>query len=359
MKINLYGPICFTGYGVATTNILKALAEQGHEVSLWPIGNISAHEENGPLLEQCLKSGQLAYDKNAPCIKIWHQHDLHFMVGKGEHIGFPIYELNRFRPEELYSLANVDRLFVCSHWAKQIMDEQLSHAMVSNIPKVEVVPLGYDPLVFYPTDTPSGLDDYIFLNIGKWEIRKGHDILVKAFNEAFTPEDKVQLWMLPHNPFLSEQQTQEWMRMYKTSKLGEKIQIYGPCPSQYHVAGLMRQADCGVFPARAEGWNLELLEMMACGKRCITTNYSAHTEFCGPNNVDMIDIDRNESAYDGIWFHSQGEWAELGQKQIDQLVEYMRSMYKNRPKTDLYTLEQVKKFTWKNSAKIISNLLNC
>ena len=63
MKINLYGPICFTGYGVATTNILKALAEQGHEVSLWPIGNISAHEENGPLLEQCLKSGQLAYDK--------------------------------------------------------------------------------------------------------------------------------------------------------------------------------------------------------------------------------------------------------------------------------------------------------
>lgn len=357
MKINLYGPVCFTGYGVATTNILKQLVLQGHDVSLWTIGGISTHEENGPMIENCLKNAQLAYDKHSPCIKIWHQHDLHFMVGSGEHIGFPIFELNKFRPDELHCVANTDRLFVCSNWAKEIMEEQLSHAMVQNKPKVQVVPLGYDPSIFYPSDIPSGLSDYIFFNIGKWEVRKGHDILVKAFNDAFTAEDKVQLWMMPHNPFLQQQQKEEWERLYKTSKLGNKIQIFPPCSTQYEIAGLMRQADCGVFPARAEGWNLELLEMIACGKPCIATNYSAHTEFTTKEDTFLINIDKNESAYDSIWFHGQGEWAELGQTQIDQLIEYMRLLYKHRPTFTPEMLKRVKSFTWKNSAKIISNFL--
>ena len=52
-------------------------------------------------------------------------------------------------------------------------------------------------------------------------------------------------------------------------------------------------ADCGLFPARAEGWNLELLEMMACGKQVIATNYSAHTEFCTKENSILIESDEN------------------------------------------------------------------
>ena len=46
------------------------------------------------------------------------------------------------------------------------------------------------------------------------------------------------------------------------------------------VARIMGQVDCGVFPARGEGWNLELLEMMSMGKPVIATNYSGHTQFC-------------------------------------------------------------------------------
>jgi glycosyltransferase involved in cell wall biosynthesis len=113
----------------------------------------------------------------------------------------------------------------------------------------------------------------------------------------------------------------------------------------------MRQTDCGIFPSRAEGWNLELLEMMACGKPCIATNYSAHTEFCTREDTWFIDIEETELAQDGKWFFGQGSWAKIGEKQIDQAVEHMRFMYKNRP-NGLNSREQSKKFSWENSAEI-------
>ena len=76
--------------------------------------------------------------------------------------------------------------------------------------------------------------------------------------------------------------------MYKGSGLGNKIRMIPRQKTQNDVYNIMIQTDCGVFPARAEGWNLELLEMMACGKQVIATNYSAHTEFCNPDNCRLI-----------------------------------------------------------------------
>ena len=68
----------------------------------------------------------------------------------------------------------------------------------------------------------------------------------------------------------------------------------------------MSQTDCGVFPARAEGWNLELLEMMSCGKNVIATNYSSHTEFCNSENCMLVETTELEDAHDGKWFRGQG-----------------------------------------------------
>ena len=90
----------------------------------------------------------------------------------------------------------------------------------------------------------------------------------------------------------------------------------------------MKQTDCGVFPARAEGWNLELLEMMACGKHVITTNYSAHTEFCNKDNCFLVDINELETAHDGVFFSGEyGHWASFDNSAKDQLIEHMRMVH--------------------------------
>jgi len=349
MNVNLISPICYTGYGVAGQNIVKELFKEGHDVSLWPIGGVSIPEEDVPLFQNVINRQQ-NYDPNAPCVRIWHQFQLDQFVGRNKRIGFPIFELDRFNQIELHHLANVDRLFVCSKWAKEVL--------TNNLPGVDtrVVPLGVDQKIFYPSMVSQENQPYVFFNAGKWEKRKGHDILVEIFNKAFEIEDDVELWMMPHNPFLSDKQINEWVKLYRNSKLGSKIHILPPCDTHHGVAGIMRQTDCGIFPSRAEGWNLELLEMMACNKPCITTNYSAHTEFCTKEDTWLVDIEEMESANDGKWFFDQGNWAKIGSAQIDQFVENMRFLYKNKPNGN-NSLEQSKKFTWKNSAQqLIENL---
>ena len=66
--------------------------------------------------------------------------------------------------------------------------------------------------------------------------------------------------------------------------------------TQHHVAALLADCDCGVFPSRAEGWNLGLLECMSVGLNVIATNYSAHTEFVEPANCRLVHDRRDRAA---------------------------------------------------------------
>tara|TARA_R110002167_G_scaffold190962_1_gene393234 strand:- start:1183 stop:2265 length:1083 start_codon:yes stop_codon:yes gene_type:complete len=355
--INFQAPINNLGYGVAGYNIFKEIIKIHPSAALYPI---STPEFTDQYIEKGMANrggynGQLLYQYNGlpiyPSLKMWHQNDVHTHIGKGKHIGFPIFELTEFSEEEKLSMSHCDALFVCSHWAKEILTEQ-------GICPVHVVPLGVDTEIFKPTP-PRNDDKTIFFNCGKWEVRKGHDVLIECFNKAFEPQDNVELWMMCDNPFIGKM-NQQWQDLYKNSKLGHKIKFIPRQNTHEDVYNIMRRADCGVFPARAEGWNLELLEMMACGKRVIATNYSAHTEFCSPVNSYPINMHKREKAYDGgVFFDgSKGEWASFGQGEKDTLTEYMRLNHFKLPAgqhPNTSGVETANKFTWKNSAKEMIN----
>ena len=285
-------------------------------------------------------------------------------VGKGIHVGFPIFELDSFTREEQHHLLSLDKIFVCSKWAKEVILKSCMKQILQNTTlcdNIHVVPLGVDRGIF--AETLSNRTETIFFNCGKWEIRKGHDVIAKAFNEAFNREDNVELWMMCDNPFLSGEESKEWADLYKRSRLGDKIRLIPRQQSQKDVYNIMRQTDCGVFPSRAEGWNLELLEMMSCGKHVIATNYSAHTEFCSEENCRLIKIDKLESAYDGKWFFHQGQWGSLGDKQFHSLVKNFREIHELKKSGNLSVntsgIDTAKKYSWENTAdKIIGSLYN-
>ncbi len=326
MDINVISPINQLGYGICGLNIVKALAAN-NDVALWIIGQGEAHPKEHELIRKCIDNTHV-FNCKAPCLRIWHQFDMALHVGKRLHAGFPIFELDRFQPVETHHLKSLDFIFVCSEWAKKIL-------LANNIGSedtIKVAPFGVDREIFKPIGDTEFADANLakgttFLNIGKWEVRKGHDILIEAFNKAFSPADNVHLIMNCFNPFIGDNNNQ-WTSLYKKSKLGDKITILpNRLETQEDVAALMNSVDVGVFPARAEGWNLELLEMMACGKKVIATNYSGHTQFINSQNCMLIETEGLEDAYDGVFFNGQGQWAELGDKQIDQLVEYMRQCH--------------------------------
>lgn len=327
MDLNLTAPINKLGYGVAAGHFLEGLINLGVNVHLQPLGPFEIPTARNEYLTKLSKW----FHHDANSLIIYHQNQLARHIGRGMKIGFPFFELNRFTEEELHHLEYQDYIFVSSKWAKQIVQEQFYYNFKYIVDKsIKVVPLGVDTSIFRPM--PKEVNStYRFFNGGKWEIRKGHNILLAAFAAAFDKQDDVELVLLPDNPFLTSAELAVWDKRVKTNKLADKIFIMPRLNSQADVAGLMNACDCGVFPARAEGWNLELMECMAVGLPVITTNYSAHTEYCTTENSFLISVNETELAYDGKWFNAQGEWAALESGQFDQLVDYMRFCYKNRP----------------------------
>lgn len=351
MNINIISPINQLGYGIAGLNIVKSLTKENH-ISLWTIGRPEVTtDDDYKCVLSCTQNAQIP-DFHAPCVRIWHQHDMAQFVGKGRKIGFPFFELTQFNNVEKAHLTYLDKIFVCSQWAKDIVLNNINR----NTSDVCVVPLGVDVDIFQPSDIIDG--PTIFFNCGKWEIRKGHDILPDIFNLAFRPDDNVELWMMCSNPFLSDEETKRWKDLYTNTNLGSKIRFIDRKNTQKEVYNIMQQIDCGVFPARAEGWNLEILELLSCGKHIITTNYSGHTEFCNTHNCLLVDIDQYETAYDGKWFHGNGgSWAKITQKEVEEFAMYMRHIHDMKQRQDLKRnnngVDTSHTFTWRHTSEQI------
>ena len=349
--IKLIAPINSLGYGVAGYNLFKELFNLYPSTALYPISNpefVDDYIASG--LKNRITS---ALHKHSPCVKIWHQNDIHSFVGQGKHIGFPIFELTEFSEEEKISMAHCDKLFVCSEWAKNVLYNQNGWSC----PPVHVVPLGVDSDIFKPFS--SSRQPTVFFNCGKWEKRKGHDILLECFNFAFEADDNVELWMMCDNPFIG-QNNEKWMNLYKNSPMGHKIRFIPRQKTHKDVYNIMKQTDCGIFPARAEGWNLELLEMMSCGRFVIATNYSAHTEFCNKDNCYLVDPDGLEPAFDGVFFSgSHGEWASLQKPAKEQIINHMKTVHKTKQNgqqtVNIEGIKTAQKFSWRNSAQELIN----
>ena len=356
MRLNINTPIGFTGYGVAGLNLCKELSKDS-KISLFPIGNINVESQEDYDLVSDLIDNQQSCEYEAKNIKIWHQFDLLNHIGRGEYTAFPFFELDTLKPNEIHHLNFPDKIIVASQWAKDVL-------INNGIKKpIYIVPLGVDRSIFHenqPEIPELKTNAYKFLMAGKWEVRKGYDILVNLFNSAFTEQDDVELWILgsSHESCFQKKELDEWHGHYMNSRLKNKIKILPRVPSQKDVARIMGNADCGIFISRAEGWNLELLEMMSTGKSVITTNYSAHTEFATKDNSMLVDIDSTEKAYDGKWFHGDGNWAKLGKVQQDSIIDYMKQCYSNRNQQNIEGTETAKAFSWKNSAEKLIEALN-
>lgn len=354
MFINLISPAGSLGYGVAGYNILKTLSKRGHAVAYFPLGNPTWEDDPdfNKLIESTRNRAKF-YDPDAPSIRIWHQFALDMFPGRGQRIGFPIFELNKFNEVEQHHLSSLDKIFVTSEWAKEVI--------ASNQIDVEthVVPLGVDPDIFYRDEEERNSNYWtkqrtIFINVGKWEKRKGHDELCEAFSKAFTPEDEVELWMINHNPFLGPL-NEEWKRKYIESPMGANIRIFPRVSTQNELRKIFNQVDFGVFASRAEGWNLEILELMACGAHIIATNYSGHTEYLTEDNALLLEPTGMESANDGKWFFGQGDWCTFS---VDDLVEKLRHVHELKKTGQLNPINEMglrtaKQFSWDNTVSAI------
>lgn len=348
MNISLICPINKLSYGYLSLNILKELSKN-HNVSLWPIGGIEYEPKYHSLIKLCIANTGL-FDVYAPAIRIFHQHSLDLFPGRGKKIGYSVFELDTFSDVEKHHLSSCDELIVCSQWAKDVC---INNGI--SIP-IHIVNLGVDTNIFYPKPMPNS-DIIRFFNIAKYEKRKSHDIISNAFIDAFKDKKDVSLFYLGESQLYTPEENREWASKLTKDPLN-RIKCLNRLSSLENIADLINLCHCGVFPSRAEGWNMPLSETLACGRYAIATDVTAHSEYITADNSLVVKTNGLVTASDNKWFrNSVGNWYDVD---YSSLVNQFQAAYEYVKKNNVLNeagISTAIAFSWENSAQKIINAI--
>ena len=151
--------------------------------------------------------------------------------------------------------------------------------------QVAVVPLGVDRDAFCAEGDTHPLADpswFTFLYVGASVRRKGLDVLLSAFRQEFAPDEGVRLVVKdrPVDVFYGGLDlTADLQELEPHVKSGALVLLREHL-SAPDLAGLMRGCDVAVFPYRAEGFALPILEALSCGTPVVVPRFGACLDFC-------------------------------------------------------------------------------
>ena len=273
----------------------------------------------------------------------------------GPKIIYTVWESTRLPDDWLDPMAGMDRVWVPSTWGRQAMIE-------NGLPadRIDVVPEGVDPEMFSPdgprTDAFDDKTGFKFLNIGRYEDRKGTRMLIEAFDAEFGADEPVHLLLSCHNAHDKDYDLATILRTIKP-RHPNKLVFIPPLKSFHHMATIYRACDAFVSPFRAEG--LPLPEAMACGLPVIATGYSAPTDFLGP---EAWRIDHRVVPIETPYFkRADGDYGHWALPDRDHLRALMREVYENRAAARRRALagsERVRRdFSWRRAAVTADRLL--
>ncbi|MEM7356609.1 MAG: glycosyltransferase, partial [Acidobacteriota bacterium] len=161
-----------------------------------------------------------------------------------------------------------------------------------------------------------------FLSVGKWEPRKGHDLLLRAWARAFAPDDPVELVL--HTSHGNDPQWR-FEKALSDLDLGPHAPVTCSPPTTLpRLVLLYSSCDCFALATRGEGWGLPVFEALACGKPVIVPRFGALEELLDDSVADFVEVRQPVPADDGRVFTRRedcGLWAE---PDLNHLVERLR-----------------------------------
>jgi len=367
--VNFFAPINYLGYGIHSYNTIKAYYDNFNKnVSLIPpFGQTQWRDK---YIDEWLSNRKKISSKDIG-IMIFNEPFLSQFSGSTR-IGFPVFEMEKFTELNKVMMRSCDHLFTPSQWAKEIIKQE-----VGNI-GVDVIPEGYDPLIYHPRYSLNYKLNRIeeeglyFVHVGKWEERKGTKDILTTFLDAFRGKKiKVTLIIKAENMFNPNWQKEiiDFLPFgsYKSNQ-GEiiyacdnvTVNVLAPAHRTFkEIADLYRRADFGIWLSKAEGWNLPLMECIACGTPAITTSWTGMSEYMSgyPEELKITDF-KSIIANDGQWFHGdKGEWKTPALDQVRAILEAIAFdpekylLYENK------CMRSIENFTWENAAKKMQEAL--
>ena len=229
----------------------------------------------------------------APDILIHHDFESHFTAFEPP-AGVPSVAVRTwdFGPLPPAWVEKINRGFA-QYWAHTSWIAGLAREAGVDPDRIRIVPHGIDPGVFRP-DGPSfplaTEKRFRLLFVGGVSVRKGSDILLEAYRQAFTADDDVCLVLKDHSAdlFYRDNHARDRIAELRTDPLAPEIVHLDTFLPEPDLAALYRACDVAVFPYRAEGFCIPILEAMACGTPAIVPEFGACLDFCTAETSHLV-----------------------------------------------------------------------
>lgn len=347
MRINLFGQRNILGGGVyyaGFSDALKRFTAIALEIREYDVLNPGDMER--------------AQDETQPeDVNIWFILEPTMGSVLGRNVALPMFETNKL-PGFYVNLLNhyADLVWAPSRWARDVLE-----ANGVDGAQIDLVPGGVDASAFHPYCRPSASSaegKTRFLIVGKFEERKGYKQLFQAFSQAFNAQDDVELH-IKGDYFLAPDGKIPALRQLADALGSDKVVIHQGMFSRLDLFKLYNSADVFVFPSRAEGWGLPLIEAIASGMPVVATCYSGQSEYLDRMQglflpvkyalATIADVEMNHfwPTDDGV----PGSWAE---PDTDDLAAQMRAAHEDLAawKTNALQASEVirREFDWQRTA---------
>ena len=308
-----------TGYSGSSRARVLARAAQGRAVR--PLYLFDADDREADPLDpriRALQAQPLRLD--VPQV-VYGRGDL-FAKNSGRYrVGFTMLEVDRLPPVWVEQANQMDEVWAPTAWGAEMF--RASGVMRP----IYTIPLGVDLATFSPGPPRTHLAERtVFVSVFEWGVRKGWDVLLRAYRAAFRPNDPVLLLLKVDcrapatNPLRA-------LREALPAPAPPVGVLYNRAMAGPELAELYRGADCFVLPSRGEGWCMPALEAMACGVPAIVTAWSGPSAFINTASGyplctrGLVDAALDDPLYRGA------QWADPDPA---HLVELLRQVHADR-----------------------------
>jgi glycosyltransferase involved in cell wall biosynthesis len=290
-----------------------------------------------------------------PAVSVVYGQGDAFRRSRGRYrVGFTMLEVDGFPKEWVREANRLDEIWVPSELNRQgFLDCGLTRPIFK-------IPLGVDPAYFHPgirsVRNPHG--ELVFLASFEWGERKDPWLLLQTFNDVFSASEPVRLVckVINRDPTIS---VKEEIRRLGLRESGGRISyLLNVDFPHYQLGCLYRSADCFVTTSRGEGWDMPLMEALACGLPCIATDWGGHREFFHSGIGYPLEVRRLVPAVARCPYYSGFRWADPDPEHLRHLL---RTVYEQREEAARLgaaaAREMAARFTWRQSAgRIVERL---
>ena len=273
-------------------------------------------------------------------------------------IAYNVWESTLQPPYFFNKLLEFDQIWVPSQWQADCTIKQGAHPNT-----VKVVPEGVDVNTFYPEDPQTTLDyvdgRFKFTLFGRWDYRKSTKEIIETFLKEFKPSEPVDLIVSIDNPYSGDSHgtTEKRLKHYGFTDKRIKIKHF---PSREDYVTYLKNGHVFLSCARSEGWNLPLIEAMACGTPSIYSACSGQMEFAKGKGLP-VKILGEKPVMDADYNHFNSSVGNYYEPDYKDLARVMRDAFENYIDHKKRAIEEAKlihrDFNWDKVAEIGLNTL--